>query len=152
MKSLFTVILLGWAVSVAAGPAYLKTAKGVVVSGLVQREEFLFQPGELGSCEKRPHTDFTVYECPLKNTQAVITSEKGTQWMDFHKVFIFYQGFNRAREYTFHGTWNEETKGMKISSPVYMTLWYFESSPSQIKGVLNLAQYGISAGIEAVQQ
>jgi hypothetical protein len=134
-------------------PTYLGQVKGVLFTGLHERDIINFEPGQPLNCTREEvGSSLVVYRCELKGTSVAIKNDKDSLKYDFGKLMIFYKGFHSElkREFHFSGTVSEVVGGVKVASPVSLLLWSDRSAPDVIKGSLNFREFGLSGVIQAV--
>jgi hypothetical protein len=150
MKSILIgfALLGGLSAGAATAPVYLSHLKGTVLTSLVQRETFEFNPGTLSDCQQTVSDDsLAIYECSVSGASVQVGS--GMQ-AAFDKAWIAFASTPKTttHEYRFSADWREgSSTGLKSS--LVLDLSYDVAAPSDIQGTVGLSAYGVSGGIQA---
>jgi hypothetical protein len=128
-------------------PTYLGLVKGVMFAGFHDRDTVNVDPGQILKCERKEvGSTLVVYRCDIKNSSITITNDRDPALKyDFTDVAIFYKAFHDhlIREFNFAGSVSEVIGGVPVSSVSQLRLSADSSTPTQVKGWLELPGYGL---------
>jgi len=137
-------------------PKSLGEVKGVIISGLVERHPFNLLPGTPEACERKVVSDWLVFHCSAKNVSLRVDGfGSRSHKAEFDKLSVFFKSQTNgdiSREYYYRGTWIEEVNGLTVRSKIRLTVWYVDSNPKAVRGVVEFEDLGMSLGIQGTRQ
>ncbi len=145
--SLFSSGLL---IAADAPPPYLSALHGTLVTGIVDRAGFEFQPGQLENCVRKEGATIVKYNCDVKNTSAaVIDAAKGRQDFVFATMTLIIARVDGkvGYYYTLYGNF-EGKEPYAIHTSTALSLSYSEA-PTKVNGKLVLTDLDVSGAIQA---
>lgn len=154
MKKILGLFLIVGASAFAASnpPPALGKIKGILVTGLNTRTAFEFEEGNPEDCERKEAGDLIFFSCVAKNVSLKLADNVRSKYT-FGKYWVMFapqKNGDVMREYRFTGNFNEA--GIPdLTSPASMTVWYYTSNPTLVRGVLKVDELGISPGLQATR-
>jgi len=156
MRGLLFGILFGMficavgAIAANENPPYLSVVNGTLVESLSLEDSFQLHPGTISDCTKSDTADWTLYLCKVTGAVAEVAANKMLYRFDSLRVLVTVSNGAPVTDYTFTGEWSNG-KANALTSKTRLELYYYNSTPSVIRGTLSLLDLGIEAKIQAKQ-